>query len=92
MPDSSSQSVVYIQNLCVGHRFVRKPEKEAIMSDNLNDNTSGSLSGEELDTSSVLEGAEPWEPIETKLVLGSLACAFVALIIGLILVPTSIFH
>ena len=52
----------------------------------------GSLTGGEMDTSSVLEGAEPWEPIETKLVLGSLIAAAIALIIGLILVPTSIFH
>jgi len=62
------------------------------MSEKLDDKKSGSLPGDEMDTSSVLEGAEPWEPIETKLVLGSLACAIVALIIGLILVPTSIFH
>jgi hypothetical protein len=53
---------------------------------------SGALSGEDMDTGSVLEGAEPWEPIETKLVVGSLLCAVVALIIGLILVPTSVFH
>jgi len=53
---------------------------------------SGSLTGDNMDTGSVLEGAEPWEPIETKLVVGSLLAAAVALIIGLILVPTSIFH
>lgn len=53
---------------------------------------SGSLTGEDMDTGSVLEGAEPWEPIETKLVIGSLAVAAVALVLGLILVPTSIFH
>ncbi|NOX33252.1 MAG: hypothetical protein GXP56_05875 [Deltaproteobacteria bacterium] len=58
---------------------------------NTND-TSGSLSGEDMDTSSVLEGAEPWEPIETKLVVGSLICAAIALVIGLAIVPTSIFH
>ncbi len=62
------------------------------MSGNQSDQNGGTLSGEDMDTSSVLEGAEPWEPVETKLVLGSLACAAVALIIGLILVPTSIFH
>jgi hypothetical protein len=55
-------------------------------------NTSGSLSTEDMDTASVLEGAEPWEPIETKLVLGSLICAAIALVIGLAIVPTSIFH
>ena len=52
----------------------------------------GTLTGGEMDTSSVLEGAEPWEPVETKLVVGSLICAAIALIIGLIIVPTSIFH
>lgn len=51
----------------------------------------GSLSGD-MDTSSVLEGAEPWEPIETKLCLYSFIGAGIALIIGLILVPTSILH
>jgi len=51
----------------------------------------GSLSAD-MDTSSVLEGAEPWEPIETKLCLYSFIAAGIALIIGLILVPTSILH
>ncbi len=55
-------------------------------------NNDGGLSGQDMDTSSILEGAEPWEPIETKLVVGSLICAVIALIIGLALVPTSIFH
>jgi len=53
---------------------------------------SGSLSGGELDTSSVLEGAEDWEPIETKLVVWSLVVAGIVLIIGMIIVPTSVFH
>lgn len=52
---------------------------------------SGGLSAD-MDTDSVLEGAEPWEPIETKLVLYSFIAAGIALIIGLFLVPTSIFH
>ncbi|PLX47079.1 MAG: hypothetical protein C0613_15160 [Desulfobulbaceae bacterium] len=47
---------------------------------------------EDMDTESVLAGAEPWEPIETKLCLYSFIAAGIALIIGLILVPTSIFH
>ena len=51
----------------------------------------GSLTPD-MDTESVLEGAEPWEPIETKLVVYSLIAAVVALIIGLIFVPTSVFH
>ena len=62
------------------------------MSEKQQTDRSGSLSGEDLDTSSVLEGAGPWEPIETKLVVGSLICAAIALVIGLILVPTSVFH
>ncbi len=52
----------------------------------------GSLTGEALEAEDVLAGAEPWEPIETKLVLWSFVIAIIALIIGLILVPTSIFH
>ena len=54
--------------------------------------SSGTLSAEEMDTSSVLEGAEEWSPVETKLVVGSLIAAAVALIIGLMVVPTSILH
>jgi len=53
---------------------------------------SGTLTSESLDTEDVLEGAEPWEPIETKLVLWSFVVAAIALLIGLILVPTSILH
>ncbi len=62
------------------------------MSEHPQDQPTGALSGEDMDTSSVLEGAEPWEPVETKLVVGSLICAVIALVIGLILVPTSVFH
>ena len=68
-----------------------RPEEER-MSNKEQERTGGTLSGEDMDTSSVLEGAEPWDPVETKLVVGSLICAGIALIIGLILVPTSIFH
>ena len=52
----------------------------------------GSLSDDDMDVSSVLEGAEPWESSETKLVVGSIICAIIALVIGLAVVPTSIFH
>ena len=52
----------------------------------------GTLTSDALDTDDVLEGAEPWEPIETKLVVYSFIAAAIVLIIGLILVPTSIFH
>jgi len=46
----------------------------------------------DMDTESVLAGAEPWEPVETKLVLYSFLAALVALVVGLIVVPTSILH
>ncbi len=52
----------------------------------------GTLSGGDMDTSSVLENAEEWEPIETKLVVWSLVAAGFFLIIGLMLAPSSIFH
>jgi hypothetical protein len=52
----------------------------------------GSLTGQALEAEDVLAGAEPWEPIETKLVLWSLAAAVVALVVGLFIVPTSILH
>jgi hypothetical protein len=45
-----------------------------------------------LEAEDVLAGAEPWEPIETKLVVWSLVIAVVALILGLLVVPTSVFH
>lgn len=52
----------------------------------------GSLTSEALEAEDVLAGAEPWEPIETKMVVWSFVIAGIALLIGLILVPTSIFH
>jgi hypothetical protein len=52
----------------------------------------GSLTGAALEVEDVLAGAEPWEPVETHLVLWSFVIAVIALIIGLIVVPTSIFH
>jgi hypothetical protein len=51
----------------------------------------GSLTGEALEAEDVLAGAEPWDPIETKLVVWSFIAALIALIIGLLVVPTSIF-
>ncbi|HEB75824.1 MAG TPA: hypothetical protein ENJ04_05695 [Nitrospirae bacterium] len=53
---------------------------------------SGSLTGTALEAEDVLAGAEPWEPVETKLVVWSLLIAAAALIIGLLVVPTSILH
>jgi len=52
----------------------------------------GSLTGEALEAEDVLAGAEEWAPIETKLVLWSFVIAIIALVIGLIVVPTSIFR
>jgi hypothetical protein len=52
----------------------------------------GSLTVDSLEAEDVLEGAEPWEPVETKLVLYSFIAAIIVLIIGLFLVPTSILH
>lgn len=54
--------------------------------------TESSLSIDSLEAHDVLEGAEPWEPIETKLVLWSFAIAVVVLLIGLWFVPSSILH
>lgn len=50
------------------------------------------LAGGEYEAEDVLAGAEPWEPVETKLVLWSFAIAAVVLVIGLFVVPTSILH
>ena len=54
--------------------------------------TSSSLSGDALEVEDVLAGAEEWSSGETWLVLGSFGAALVALIIGLMIVPTSIIH
>ncbi len=62
------------------------------MSEKQESSEMGSLTSESLEAKDVLEGAEPWEPIETKLVLWSFIAAAVALLIGLLLVPTSILH
>ena len=52
----------------------------------------GSLTGECLEAEDVLAGSEPWDPIETKMVVWSFVIAAIALIIGLFIVPTSIIH
>jgi len=53
---------------------------------------SGSLTGEALEAEDVLANAEEWSPVETKLVVWSFAIAVIALIVGLIVVPTSVLH
>ncbi len=52
----------------------------------------GTLTGAALEAEDVLAGAEPWAPIETKLVVWSFVIAIIALVIGLFLVPTSVLH
>jgi len=52
----------------------------------------GSLTGQDLEAEDVLAGSEPWDPIETKLVVWSFVIAAIALIVGLFIVPTSILH
>jgi hypothetical protein len=52
----------------------------------------GTLTGQDLEAEDVLAGSEPWEPVETKLVVWSFVIAAIALVIGLWLVPTSILH
>ena len=54
--------------------------------------SSGSLTGDALEAEDILAGSEPWEPVETKMVVWSFVIAAIALIIGLFIVPTSIFH
>jgi len=58
------------------------------------ENVSGtaSLNGHNIEAEDVLAGSEPWEPIETKMVVWSFVIAAIALIIGLFVVPTSILH
>jgi len=50
----------------------------------------GALTGGQYEAEDVLADAEPWDPIETKLVIWSFVIAVVVLIIGLFIVPTSI--
>ncbi len=52
----------------------------------------GSLTADAIEAEDVMAGAEPWEPWETKLILGSFVIAAIILIIGLFLVPTSIIN
>ena len=60
--------------------------------DDSKNNGSGSLTGQDLEADDVLAGSEPWEPVETKLVVWSFVIAAIALIIGLLVVPTSILN
>lgn len=52
----------------------------------------GALSGSEYEAEDVLADSEPWESFETKLILWSWGIAAFVLVIGLVLVPTSILH
>ncbi len=50
----------------------------------------GTLSVESLEAEDILAGAEEWVSTETWLVVGSLIIAVIALVIGLLVVPTSV--
>jgi hypothetical protein len=50
----------------------------------------GTLTGESLEAEDVLAGAEEWSSTETWLVVGSFIAAVIALVIGLLVVPTSV--
>ncbi len=50
----------------------------------------GALTGGQYEAEDVLADAEPWDPVETKLVVWSFVIAIVVLVIGLFIVPTSI--
>lgn len=55
---------------------VKKNEKEESR-----ESETGTLSGSSYDAEDVLENAEPWEPIETKIVLASFGAALLALVV-----------
>ena len=64
-----------------------------VKDNNINEKRSGSGSLTcDTEVEDVLAGCEPWEPIETKMVVWSFVIAAIALILGLVLVPTSILH
>jgi hypothetical protein len=46
----------------------------------------GSLSADVIEAEDVLSGAEPWDPIETKVVIGSFIAAAILLVIFAILI------
>ena len=46
----------------------------------------GSLNAELLEAEDVLSGAEPWDPIETKIVIGSFIAAAILLVLFAILI------
>ena len=54
--------------------------------------STSTLAGGEYEAEDVLADAEPWEPIETKLVVWSFIIAGIVLVIGLFIVPTSVLH
>ena len=51
-----------------------------------NSQEQGALSGDGYESEDILEGAEPWEPIETKIVLGSFGAAIILLVIFALLI------
>jgi len=52
----------------------------------------GSLTGDSYEAEDVFENAEPWDPIETKIVLGSFAAAIVFLVVFGYLINRFLLH
>jgi hypothetical protein len=50
------------------------------------------LSEPDREVDDILANAEEWSPVETKLVVWSIAIAIITLVVGLIVVPTSILY
>ena len=60
--------------------------------DEVKNSGTGSLTGQDVEADDVLAGSEPWDPVETKMIVWSFVIAAIALIVGLFIVPTSILH
>ncbi|MCP4677949.1 MAG: hypothetical protein GY854_21025 [Deltaproteobacteria bacterium] len=52
----------------------------------------GMLGGDSYEAEDVFENAEPWDPIETKIIIGSFATAIILLIVFGYLINTFILH
>ena len=52
----------------------------------------GALTGGEYEAEDVFENAEPWDPIETKIVLASFGAAVILLIVFGYLINTFVLH
>jgi len=56
--------------------------EETATPESKNESGQGTLSAEAYDAEDILSGAEPWDPVETKLVLWSFAVAILVLAVG----------